>query len=144
VITPEQELRNRAVRIFQRINELGNYADFEWFMNLSMQQLKRFYVALEDIWNYRLQLTIHAKFNVIGTNDPFREIPMNVFMRVNQLFKLRNLMLDIIEAFITRGIPAGKIGTDNYITGSIYVLTALVEVSRPAALALPHLVNEGL
>ena len=60
--------------------------------------------------------------------------------KINDIDDARTILLDEIERFITMGRPEGKSGNDNKYTGSIFVLTALVEVSPTAAIVMPHLV----
>ena len=40
----------KCLELFQYINELGNYSDHMWFMNLSRVQLCKFIQELADIW----------------------------------------------------------------------------------------------
>ena len=51
------KIRLRTLTIFQKMDELGNYTNIDWFLNLNKLQLIKFMKELEDIWNYRAQLT---------------------------------------------------------------------------------------
>ena len=50
----------KDIGLFQYINELGNYADSNWFHNLSKTYDVLFIREVYDIWHYRAQLTQEA------------------------------------------------------------------------------------
>jgi hypothetical protein len=137
---PEKELEWRCLGIFQKINELGHYSEYKWFWDLKLQGLKRMYMELEDLWNYRIYLTPEQKQHILPKYRPFRTVTIPQFSIITNINVARTVLLDEIECFITMGRPEGKSGNDNKYTGSIFVLTALVEVSPIAASIMPHLV----
>ena len=57
VVDPVKQLEMKIIELFQYINELGNYADSNWFTNLSRHMIVLFIREVYDIWNYRAQLT---------------------------------------------------------------------------------------
>jgi hypothetical protein len=139
-LEPHKALEWRCLGIFQKINELGHYSEYKWFWNLKLQLLKRMYIELEDLWNYRIYLTNEQKQKILPKYKPFRNVTISQFSLINDIDDARTILLDEIERFITMGRPEGKSGNDNKYTGSIFVLTALVEVSPTAAIVMPHLV----
>ena len=139
-LEPEKELEWRCLGIFQKINELGHYSEYNWFWELKLQGLKRMYIELEDLWNYRIYLTPEQKQKILPKYRPFRTVTVPQFTLISNIAAARKVLLDEIEHFITMGRPEGKNGNDNKYTGSIFVLTALVEVSPIAAKIMPHLV----
>ena len=44
------------------------YCHPEWFLHLTINYLKRLYRNLEDLWNYRLQLTNDVKSRICPPN----------------------------------------------------------------------------
>jgi hypothetical protein len=139
-IEPDKRLEWRCLGIFQQINELGHYSEYRWFWDLELKMLKSMYVGLEDLWNYRLYLTKEQRNKIVPKNKPFKTYTVEGFKTIKNLNTARSVLLDEIEKFITAGKPEGKNGNDNKYTGSILVLTALVEVSPKAAQIMPHLV----
>ena len=139
-LEPEKELEWRCLGIFQKINELGHYSEYNWFWDLKLQGLKRMYIELEDLWNYRIYLTPEQKQKILPKYRPFRTVNIPQFTLISNINVARTVLLDEIEHFISMGRPEGKNGNDNKYTGSIFVLTALVEVSPIAATIMPHLV----
>ena len=139
-IDTDKELEWRCLGIFQKINELGHYSEYKWFWDLNLKKLKSMYAGLEDLWNYRLYLKKEQHHKILPKYKPFKINTVSGFNNIDNLTNARTILLDEIEKFITFGKPDGKSGNDNKYTGSIIVLTALVEVSKQAAEILPHLV----
>jgi hypothetical protein len=137
---PQKELEWRCLGIFQKINELGHYSEYKWFWNLNLQKLKRMYIELEDLWNYRLYLNHSQRQKILPKYIPFRTYKVNQFNLLYNLDEARTIMLNEIDKFVSLGKPEGKNGNDNKYTGSILVLTALVQVSHAAATIMSHLV----
>lgn len=139
-LEPEKELEWRCLSIFQKINGLGHYSEYKWFWSLKLQGLKRMYIELEDLWNYRIYLSPEQKQKILPKYRPFRNVTVPQFSLISNINVARTVLLDEIERFVTMGKAEGKNGNDNKYTGSIFVLTALVEVSPQAATIMPHLV----
>ena len=54
--------------LFSRIEYSGLSCNQEWLTNISVYYLKKLYRNLEDIWNYRLQLTYQDKLRLCPPN----------------------------------------------------------------------------
>jgi hypothetical protein len=135
IVTPEQEQELKVVELFQKINSLGNYADSNWFMQLTNGNLIRYLKELNDIWNYRSQLTDAVKRTICPPHgNPFRNIR---YIRINydsDLYTLRQEIINVLEIFVSSGIDK-----DSQTLGSYYALSALTLVSHNASIALPWL-----
>ena len=82
-LNEKQKLNLKTIEIFQMMDELNLYAgglNIYWFLDLSLNRLKSFYKHLEDIWNYRAQISQTTKFNIIGNNILF-EITVYNFIK---------------------------------------------------------------
>ena len=124
----------KCLEIFQTINELGNYANHYWFLNLSRIKIIKFIRELRDIWEYRAELSTDKKCKICYPNgNPFRHCDI---LRINNLnyVQLQKNALRIIHQFITTGISPEYSNL-----GAYYVLAALTLVSEPAAESLPWL-----
>lgn len=133
-ISKKKKLELKCLEIFQYINSLGNYSDFNWYHNLSKVNLIRFLRELLDIWMYRAQLTNEIKYEICPPyGNPFRFMDMT---RINVLnhYNLYKSGLNIIEQFCKKAIDK-----ENRNLGASYVLCALTIVSPEAADALPWL-----
>ena len=135
-LNENQKMTQRVIKIFQKIDELGIYAggaNINWFLDLNMNQIKNYYKKLEDIWNYRAELNLTQKYNIVKDNQMFSVSVQNIF-KLNNLYKLRNIILKEIEKLIFSA------DSDNDKSlGCYYVLSALCEVSSNCAVAMPWL-----
>jgi hypothetical protein len=126
------KIKMKAIDLFQDINLLGNYSEFEWFLNLNRSQTHRFIRELEDIWNYRSQITDDTKKLIYPpSGDPFINERID---RHDDILELKATSLNIINKFVNTASD-----DSNKSLGAIYVLSALTLVSYNAAISLPWL-----
>jgi hypothetical protein len=135
-LSQKQRMNMRIIYIFQLMDELNLYAgglNINWFMDLTIIQLKNYYKHLEDIWNYRSQISQNIKYNIIGNNILFNMSVYN-FYKINNINKCRIIILDEMEKLLINGsdIP-------NKCLGGLYILTALCNVSHECANSMPWL-----
>ena len=133
-LSPEEDLEMKMKDVFHKINMLDNYANYIWFKNLELNELINLYIKCEDMWNFRLAMTIESKTKIVNDGQAF-VIPLGIIKNIKSKFKLRHVLLDDFYRFVTEGIDR-----DERKLGAILILSALVEVSNSAAYALPHLV----
>ena len=132
ILTEEQKLTQKIINIFQKIDNFGYNTNISWFSSLSLQHLKKFWINLEDIWNYRCNLSIIEKKNIIKNNKPFLN-----FYKINKYInktQLQYVILDDINIFISNGNE-----TSDSNIGCLYVLTALSQVSYNCLESMPWL-----
>ena len=63
-LSKEQKFKNKVINMLQTIDSLNIVAggiSYEMYNKLTLVQLKMFYRVLEDIWNYRAELTLDKK-----------------------------------------------------------------------------------
>lgn len=134
----ELTLENKIINIFSKIDELGNYSNSSWFMDLNLIQTKRFLYELFEIWMYRAQLSQHRKAEICPPNgNPFYNIPTTAYMSTNQLHNLqslREMSVSIMEKLVYRAHN----DSDKNI-GALYILSSLTLVSLNARNSLPWL-----
>ena len=136
-MSPQKQLQWRSLSIFQHINKLGHYSDFMWLWQLNLRELREMYDGLCDLWNYRIYLSLEQKQQILPHYTPFSACTLSQYSQIQSLNTARSIMLNEIEKFVTLGLTR-----DHQYTGSILVLTALVEVSREAATHMPFLVPD--
>ena len=133
-LTLKELNKHRSVQLFQEINELGNYADHEWFSHLTKPRLIIFIRELYDIWNYRAQISNETKINICHPyGNPFFNFSFNF---INQMTEdqLKNRILEILKKLVYDGI------SDEFRSlGAYYILASLTIVNQNAANALPWL-----
>ena len=136
-LTENQKFSQFVVRVFQKFDELGQYTDTEWFTTLSIEQLKQFYHLANDMFDYRAQLTDEMKKNIVKNGLIFHNFK-------STLSKFKNIHTRILQVEILREMERvidEGIDKEYKILGMNLILSALVEVSHRASLALPHLVQ---
>ena len=133
-VSPKKRLELRILTLFQKINELGNYADSKWFTDLNHSMMLKFLRELYDIWSYRAQLSNEVKIEICPPNgNPFYTISM-LHLQNTSYYYLQNLIVSTMESMVnTESISSNKH------LGSIYILSALCLVNPRAAHALPWL-----
>jgi hypothetical protein len=136
-LTEEQRFSQFAIRVFQKFDELGQYTDTEWFTTLSLEQLKQFYHLANDMFDYRAQLTNEMKKNIVKNGLIFHNFKSTISKF--RIIHTRILQVEILcemERVIDEAVDK-----EFKILGMNLILSALVEVSHRASLALPHLVQ---
>lgn len=139
IIKPKQDKMDDAkqeemdcIAIFQIINDLGNYADSNWFERLDKHELMRFIRELYDIWNYRAQISDQTKRDIVNPRgNPFDTI---ITSQPSDFNLVKKNAMSVISNLVTKGIDR-----EHCSLGALYVLSALTLVSVPAQLALPWL-----
>lgn len=146
VMDPRKRMEMKILELFQTMNSYGNYANSEWFTDLSRLEHIRFARELYDIWNYRAQLSNVKKYEICPPHgSPFLGTPY--FTNAASNITLVNLGIDVLIRFnvqIIENLVKSAIDVDNKTLGSFYVLTALTLVSQPAREAMPWLYEAGV
>lgn len=137
VMSAKKQLKWQCLSLFQHINKLGHYADLMWFWQLNLAELIEMYHGLSDLWFYRIFLSAEQKQQILPNYVPFSAVTLGAFSELKVLNRARSVLLDEMTKFVTLGL-----GRDNQYTGSILVLTALVEVSEAAAKHMPFLIPD--
>ena len=131
---PHKAFKFRVLAVFHKMDELGNYTNAAWFLSLNKFRLIKFVRELQDIWEYRAQLTWDTKRRVFPPlGNPFNKIKIGILINKNEE-KIKKIVLFLIENLITKGIDKQA-----KCLGAFYVLGALTLVNSNAAAALPWL-----
>tara|TARA_B100001094_G_scaffold171836_1_gene166136 strand:- start:610 stop:1638 length:1029 start_codon:yes stop_codon:yes gene_type:complete len=127
--TKKQILKQGVVDLFSEIEQYGYTCNINWFLKLRNSELKKLYRLLEDIWNYRLQLTQEIKNEIVPPNGLIFNIPIiTINSYVNQV-DLQSVILNEIKKFGTSD------DVSNRKLGYMYFLIGLGSVSRECYLA---------
>lgn len=133
-ITSEQAWRMKIVEIFVIMEELQYGADPEWFITLSIGKQKEFYMHLLDIWSHRAGLSTVDRSRIVpGVENLFHWGP-NRISAINLISSIRNINISIMKRLVLSAVDRS-----DRILGSMYILTALTQVSAQAADAFPWL-----
>lgn len=137
-LTPEKKIHNKLVDIFGEIDKLNVIAGgtrIEWFSNLNTSELKKLYKVLEDIWNYRAELTQTQKLEIVPNAQMFINSVNYVYNLHNKLH-IQNIILMEMEKLVS-----SSSSEHHRHTGAYYILIAMTEISLECAQELPWLVQ---
>ena len=136
-LTAEEKHNNRIFKFFHECNIIsGNFVDDEWFKELNRFALIKFYEGLEDIWNYRANLTKEMKEKYIPSEIKVFDKISEVRNPKNNKQAIQSLLLDDFEKFLK--YPKYE---EDKITTTMWIITALVDVSEKAQMNLSHIVQ---
>ena len=131
-VTKKIELK--TLDLFMSIDELGNYTNKDWFIELNKAQLIKFLRELADIWGYRAQLSDLIKAEICPPHgELFRNINLTNIVNLEYI-DIQRIALCLMEKLVKSGI-----NRDSKSIGAYYVLAALTLVSIDASEALPWL-----
>ncbi len=117
-------IKQKIVDLFSFIEQSGYTCQVEWFTNLSTRRLKDLYRQLEDIWNYRSQLSNQMKRNICPPNAEIFNTPMIEVMNYSCKEDLQELILHEVMKFTQAATDSDRK------LGFMYFLIAFGMVSR--------------
>ena len=126
-----------VLEVFNKIEEHGYIVNVDWFHNLTKEDHIEFYKKLYDIWNYRLNLTLYQKNNIVPgfkKNKLFRFHPNEINEKEEKILKKTNLQL------IDKLISSSDDKTQRSL-GIMYTLMAFSYVNDDVAYAYPWIVQ---
>ena len=95
----KETIKQKIVDLFSFIEQSGYTCHIEWFTILSVRRLKELYRQLEDIWNYRSQLSNQMKRNICPPNADIFRTPMIEVMNYSCKEDLQELVLHEVMKF---------------------------------------------
>jgi hypothetical protein len=123
----------KMLTLCQKMDELGNYTDVNWFTSLNRSNIIEFIKELHDIWSYRAQLTDQVKREICPNFDPCTTLNLYQLNTIS-IEELKLKMIKLIENLIYKGI-----NRDSQYLGASFVLSALTLVNENAAQSMPWL-----
>jgi len=132
------KLQQECIQVFQIIDELNNYTKCSWFLSLPLPSLKALYVFMEDMWNYRLNLTKEQKLDYIRNGILFNISHADIKKNKNY-HNVAYILLNEFKRLLTEGKT-----TSDKTTASHWILSGLTLVNLDARNALPWLFQSAL
>ena len=135
VLTDKQINIQNIIKIFQKIDKFGYNTDISWFSNLSINKLYKLWSYLEDIWNYRANLSTIQKKNIINHS-------IKPFLHYYKSFKYRNLQREELQKYILEDFDlflSYGVNKEFSNIGCLYILTSLSLVSTDCLTSMPWL-----
>ena len=138
-LSKEKQVDLFCISIFQKIDDLGNHSNSQWFLSLNRLYLVKFIRELMDIWVYRANLSFSIKKKICPPyGNPFIGFNITQLHENLPITTLKHNILKVMEKMVTQGVDR-----DSKILGALYILTALTLVSPDAAEARPELYNSA-
>lgn len=131
----QQKINDKVLQIFQQIENLTSSVDINWFLNLNVLELKKFYKSLEDIWNYRAELNLTQKIRIVKDSTMF-PVTVHKIYKLNNLNKIRNIILRELEKLVFTADHDSDKTLSCY-----YILTALCDVCEETRIVFPWLIQ---
>ena len=127
----KESIKQNAVDLFSDIEFNGYSCQLSWFFDLSGRRLKELYKQLEDIWNYRAQLTNDSKKNMCPPDGNIFTTPINEVYSYNCKEDLQELILHNISKF------KNALSLSDRRLGYMYFIIGLSMVSQDCYLTHP-------
>jgi len=116
-------LKQKMVDVSAIMERLGFSFNLEWFTILSLLHLKKLYALLEDIWNYRTQLSLSSKRMICPPNGIIFNKSQLEIRNINSRDNIREIILNDILKF------NDAIDDGNKRNGYMYFLIGLGKVN---------------
>ena len=140
-LTSEQIWRQKILDVFMKIESFGFYVSCDWFTEMSIEDHRKFYGTLYNVWFYRLGLDHAQREKIVPQylsekKKLFRYSPMSFDdHKTHVKHWWEKLNLSLIEAFLSRS--ADK---ENNRLGATYCVMGLVAINEKAADVFPWLI----
>ena len=133
-LTQEQLWSQKVLDFFMKIESFGYYVSCEWFTSMGVEDHKKFYKTLYELWNYRLGLTTQDRLRISpGTKPLFKHTPDELDRhRAHTAQWWERLNLSLIEALLTRSPDK-----EQQRLGATYCVMGLVGTVPAAAESFP-------
>ena len=115
---------SRIQELFMEMDQLGNYTDAAWMLNLNAPSLHALYRHLVEIWRIRAQLPYEIRNRICPIEDPF----LVAEPRIDDDIEM--ILLSCIRAM--ENMVFAGLDIEYRKIGAMHVLTALTMVSLPA------------
>lgn len=128
------QIKNKVLTIFQKMDQLNNYTDIEWFLCLDYNNLIKLIFLVKDLFEYRFDLSQQKKYDIVSIGYVF---PKEVKYYKN--LPIEQLKTEILDEF-DKLVSQGRSRDDKYI-GSLIILSGIVDLVPKCASSYPWLIQ---
>jgi len=118
-------VKQKFVDIFAQMEYVGYSCDVSWVLELNNHRLKKLYRELEDIWNYRANLSETTKRLIVPPNGKLCSTPVQDYNHCNVKVELQEILANELLKI------CGATDSGNMNLGFMYFIISLSYVSRP-------------
>ena len=116
-VSRKQMIKQKCTDLFCEIDNSGYYCQPIWFLNLNIHLLKKLYRNLEDLWNWRLQLTNEIKSRIAPPNGLVFTTRVMDVCRANKEDILNIILNDVMKFQNAESFEDRKLGFMYFIIG---------------------------
>jgi len=120
-INNKENIKQRCVDLFSLIEQSGYTCDINWFLSLNLRRLKELYKQLEDIWNWRAQLSEESKRRICPPDANIFKTPINQVMNNQNKEDLQSLLLHDVLKFKNADDSDRRLGIIYFMISLSYV-----------------------
>ncbi len=131
----KENIKQITVDLFSEIEISGYDCNINWFLDLNLRLLKKLYRILEDIWNYRAQLSPEIKNNMVPPDGAIFNVSLNHIDRILSRRELQQIIINDVSKFKNAITPSDKT------LGFMYFLMGLGHVSNGCYDSYPWLIT---
>jgi hypothetical protein len=121
-------VKHKFVDIFSQMEYSGYSCDVSWILELNNSRLKRLYKELEDIWNYRANLSETTKRLIAPPDGRLCTVPVVDYNNCNISVELQEMLATTLLKICNATDPG------NMNLGFMYFIISLSCVSRDCLL----------
>ena len=121
-------IKQKLVDLFSDIELNGYSCQINWFFEMSGRRLKELYKQLEDLWNYRAQLSQESKRNICPPDGRIFTTPISEVIHYNCKEDLQELIIHDVSKF------KNAVNLSDRKLGYMYFIIGLSMVSPPCFL----------
>ena len=85
-------VKQKFVDIFSQMELVGHSCNVEWILDLNSSKLKRLYRELEDIWNYRANLSEEIKKSIVHPDGRLCVMPIYDYNNCSTRVELQEIL----------------------------------------------------
>jgi len=119
------QVKQRFVDLFAQIEYSGYSCDVNWILDLNTAKLKRLYKELEDIWNYRANLALSVKKDIVPPDGRLCVMPVQDYINCSVKIELQEVLANSLIRLLGARTPS------DMNLGFMYFLIGLSMVSNP-------------
>tara|TARA_B110001469_G_C9611545_1_gene304221 strand:- start:374 stop:1420 length:1047 start_codon:yes stop_codon:yes gene_type:complete len=125
IIDRKSLVKQRFVDFFSQMEYSGYSCNVQWILDLHPVKLKRLYRELEDIWNYRANLSENIKCEIVPPHGRLLIMPVSDYNNCNVKLDLQEILSKELIKICSSSIQSSMN------LGFMYVIIALSIVSHP-------------
>ncbi len=118
-------VKQKFVDLFSQIEFSGYSCDIKWILDLNKLKLKKLYRELEDIWNYRANLTNEVKQRIVPPDGRIFVMPVSDYLNCNVLVELQEILVNELSKILSAE------NQSDMNLGFMYFIIGLSMVSKP-------------